>query len=369
MTEFKVDTVVDLAGTGKPNFSTGVTMNGAALSTLNLGEYTASSSEPSSPKNGSIWWDTTNSKIFVYIDGEFKETVIIPAKANLGERAFFATDNGYIDYFSITTIANAQDFGDLTSVRFQNGASSNGSRITWAGGYNYGTSSAENTIDYVEAATAANAQDFGDLALARRGGHHSVVGDGTYGFFTGGRNSSNTTINNIDYWTMATTGNASDFGDMVIASMDRAAACDKTYAVVAGGYDSSSSDDIDYFTTATTGNASDFGNLSEGTQGKGVVFDATRAVYACGYTDAATSNGLEYVTMQTTGNATDFGDLIVSAFPCGASDGTTGVFTQGAMQKNIYKITIQTTGNATDTGYDCINNRNIACGGASGAAS
>ena len=31
MTEFKVDTIVDLAGTGKPNFTTGVTMNGAAF--------------------------------------------------------------------------------------------------------------------------------------------------------------------------------------------------------------------------------------------------------------------------------------------------------------------------------------------------
>ncbi len=151
--------------------------------------------------------------------------------------------------------------------------------------------------------------------------------------------------------------------------MDRAAACDKTYAVVGGGYDTSCSDDIDYFTTSTTGNASDFGNLSEGRQGMGVVFDATRAVFACGYTDASTSNGLEYVTMQTTGNATDFGDLIVSSFPCGASDGTTGVFTQGSMDKNIYKITIQTTGNATDTNYDCLNNYNPSCGGASGAAS
>ena len=63
MTELKVDTIVDAAGTGKPNFSTGVTMNGAALSTLNLGEYTASSSEPSSPQNGSVWWDTTNEVI------------------------------------------------------------------------------------------------------------------------------------------------------------------------------------------------------------------------------------------------------------------------------------------------------------------
>ena len=59
MSELKVDTVLNLAGTGKPNFQNGITVNGAATSTLNLNQYTASSSEPSNPDNGALWWDRT----------------------------------------------------------------------------------------------------------------------------------------------------------------------------------------------------------------------------------------------------------------------------------------------------------------------
>jgi len=73
MTQIKVDNIADAAGTGAPDFSDGLTVAGSALSTLNTAEYYSSATEPASPKNGAIWWDTANEKVMVYIAGEFKE--------------------------------------------------------------------------------------------------------------------------------------------------------------------------------------------------------------------------------------------------------------------------------------------------------
>lgn len=73
MTQIKVDNVVDAAGTAAADFTSGLTVAGAALSTLNTAEYYETGTEPTSPKNGAIWKDTANDKVMVYIAGEFKE--------------------------------------------------------------------------------------------------------------------------------------------------------------------------------------------------------------------------------------------------------------------------------------------------------
>ena len=75
----------------------------------------------------------------------------------------------------------------------------------------------------------------------------------------------------IDYVTIATAGNATDFGDLTVARSVPASASNGTRATFGGGHSSSSvSDDtIDYVTIDTTGNATDFGNLSVGRSGGG----------------------------------------------------------------------------------------------------
>jgi len=68
-------------------------------------------------------------------------------------------------------------------------------------------------------------------------------------------------------------------------------------------------DNIEYVTIASTGNATDFGNLTTtkknctGSGGNG-----SRGL-ACGASFAAT---IDYITIASTGNASDFGDLTVS---------------------------------------------------------
>ena len=71
-----------------------------------------------------------------------------------------------IDFITIATKGNAQDFGDnTTSVQnTQSSACSSPTRALWGGG---ATPSKTDTIDYVEIATTGNAVDFGNLQAAK----------------------------------------------------------------------------------------------------------------------------------------------------------------------------------------------------------
>jgi hypothetical protein len=82
--------------------------------------------------------------------------------------------------------------------------------------------------------------------------------DGTTGLFGGGNGPSTV----IDYVTIATTGNATDFGDLTVGRYYPSACSDGTKGLWGGGTTGSNSNVIDYITIATTGNATDFGNLS-----------------------------------------------------------------------------------------------------------
>ena len=88
---------------------------------------------------------------------------------------------------------------------------------------------------------------------------------------------------------------------------------------------------------SSTGNASDFGTMIVGGQGGGGSATATRGVYARGrqYPDASDSSALEYIDMQSGGNAVFFGDLrgpnTTDSYsrhvsPCGDSHGGLGGF-------------------------------------------
>ena len=73
-----------------------------------------------------------------------------------------------IDYITISTPGNATDFGDLTVARYDLAATSDGSRGVFGGGVDPGPGPAYyNTIDYITISTPGNATDFGDLTQGR----------------------------------------------------------------------------------------------------------------------------------------------------------------------------------------------------------
>ena len=124
----------------------------------------------------------------------------------------------------------------------------------WAGGYNPGT---VGEMDYVTIASTGDAKDFGDLITPthRLGGCSSAI----RGLFFGGGGAPSIT-NTISYITIATTGNIQDFGDLVQAQEFTSGTSSSTRGVKVGGSDPSPGPyspvgTIEYFEIATTGNA------------------------------------------------------------------------------------------------------------------
>ena len=287
MTEIKVDNVQNAAGSGKPNFPVSPTHSaGSALSTLNTYSYTSSGSEPSSPKNGALWWDSGNDKVMVYIAGEFKEIQLNASSSS--------------------------------------GIAWGGDRGVFAGGYGQSGATYSATIDYIDITSAANAQDFGDLTGGRTTG--AGMSNSARGVFMGGSSSAGAQ-NFIDYITISTTGNATDFGDCIFEIYYSAGASDATKDIVPGEQEVRQDlmltliifnilrliqQEMQLMVVATITRYSGAGWN-----------DATRAVVMAGTTTGGTNqNSIDYYTMSTSGNATDFGDLTTTVWAIPAGAGT-----------------------------------------------
>ncbi len=158
MTQIKVDTIADAAGTGAADFADGITIAGGALSALNTAEYYSSASEPTSPKNGAIWWDTTNEKVMVYIAGEFKE---VELGASAGGLVEWTVDLSNVTYDNVSFSLASQD-GTPTNIQFN----TDGTKMYVVGQDNdtmfqYGLSTAFDlsTASYDSVSFSLNSQD------------------------------------------------------------------------------------------------------------------------------------------------------------------------------------------------------------------
>lgn len=228
-----------------------------------------------------------------------------------------------IQYWASATAGNAADFGDLTSARHHLSAAGDATRGIWAAGRD-SSNLKTNTMDYVTLASAGNATDFGDRTI-NGADYISSTNDATYSVFGGGEQkvppSSGTFTgytNTLDYVTTQTTGNATDFGDRTVSTYDahQGVIADATRGLFAGGYISSSpfaTNIIDYITIATPSNATDFGDLDTARNGSQGTSDGTTGVIMGGDDYPSSSgdhNKIQKVTIQTAANATDFGDLV-----------------------------------------------------------
>ena len=215
-----------------------------------------------------------------------------------------------IEYVTIATTSNAIDFGNLTVARRYPAVSGNETRCVNLAGYNNNSPILyTNIIDYITIASAGNATDFGDTAEKKTNG--GGVNSSTRGIIGGGQGDSPyPKLNTIEYITIATTANATDFGDLTVVRRGLVTSSSSTRGIFGGGVSPSAVNTIDYVTIATTGNATDFGDMTAVISygGSGVLSSHIRGVLChSGYPSA--SNILDYVTIATTGNAQDFGDL------------------------------------------------------------
>ena len=265
----------------------------------------------------------------------------------------FNTDSGSLEYYRGThwenIIVNNNDLGGgingVTTVHSNQGT---GTRGLFMGGFSPSPLNAvHNVIQYVTISTLGNAQDFGDLTDAAAA--PAGVASRTRGIKAGGAPD-----NIINFITIASTGNAQDFGDLVQSTRDQGAAGNETRGIFAAGHGPINV--IQYLTIASTGDSVDFGDTSSTRDDlcRSQVNSAVRGVFAGGYASPAGINIMEFVTISTTGNAQDFGDLTIArGRPSGVCNSTRGVFNggqtgPGAGSNVIDFITTATTGNATD---------------------
>tara|TARA_R100000664_G_C2735053_1_gene124674 strand:- start:69 stop:1277 length:1209 start_codon:yes stop_codon:yes gene_type:complete len=270
---------------------------------------------------------------------------------------FMGGSNGAGSYYNtiqtinIGTTSNASDFGDLTeSKEVWDGVAGNATRSIAFGGNANG---ATNVIEYVNPTSAGNGQDFGDMPVNDLNVALAALANNTRAIYQ--RKEGVT----VEYVTIASTGNPSDFGDATVYRRNGAAGfASTTRGCIAGGMPASGStliNVIDYITIGSTGNSTDFGDLTVARYSPFGCSNATRGLILGGETGSGYSNVIDYVTIASAGNATDFGDLlsgVTTATACASS--TRGVVgggqVTGTTQNVMQYVTIASAGNATDFG-------------------
>ena len=373
MSEIRVNNLSNESNTGGPTITGITTFSGTNFFVPPVG---STAQRPQDPQKGSIRFNT-DTKHLEYFRGDTIGWSEIEASHNqLGGGTGSNTGTGHrglygagqkapsagtyakaIDFLTISTLGNAQDFGDLAEFRSGRGILSSTTRAVFGAGYG-----PADDMEYVTMASTGNALSFG-LELGNRNGQ-AGLSDGVRGVFGGG--GSPTLDNNvISYITIATTANAKDFGDLTVGGRQQIAACaSSTRGLFAGGGSSDVEyNTIDYITIATTGNATDFGDIANhGTNDTNAIAggsNSTRGIWwggadTPGYNNV---NVIAYSTIATLGNSIDFGDTSVTTSAGSACPDPTrlvmklGSAANGVTTTNLIEyVQIATTGNAVDFG-------------------
>ena len=263
----------------------------------------------------------------------------------LAQTAILMTSSGYtVRTVNIATTGDGSSFGGAANQK-QAGAGASSTRAVFGGG-----PSQSNTMSYYTFASAGDQTDFGDLSEGRTG--TGAGSSNTRCLFMGGYSSGGTS-DTVEYITIDTTGGASDFGDLSPGASEFGGTSNSVRALGVGGTNSSGSklNNIQYFTIASTGNSTDFGDRTVTGAQIGCAANKTRALMAA---RDVTSNVVDYVTIASTGNATDFGDLTGDKLGTVATAGLTRAIFCGGLNGNASQeidfFTIASTGNATDFG-------------------
>ena len=227
-----------------------------------------------------------------------------------------------------------------------------GARGLFAGG----SPTTSDVIQYLNFSSTGDTSDFGDLLSANNGGGGSGGGSSTRGIFFSGSDKFH-----IDFITFATTGNSQNFGNSLDARTYSAAFSNSTRGIQGGGTSSSTptgnaSDIIEYITMAATGNAVDFGDLTTKSLRFNGVASPTRGIFLGGRESAPGDeiNVMQFITIATLGDTQDFGDLSRLVSTGGAaSNAIRGLYFGGrnsVKYSEIDYITIASAGNSVSFG-------------------
>tara|TARA_B100001250_G_scaffold70132_1_gene56506 strand:- start:460 stop:1479 length:1020 start_codon:yes stop_codon:yes gene_type:complete len=257
-----------------------------------------------------------------------------------------------IDYINTATRGNAIDFGDLLNPSYMVSGCASRTRGLFHG-FRGSPNARDNVIEHVTISSTGNAADYGDLTNASSSGGQAWGSSNTRAIMALGWicEPSCTAVNNINYATIASTGNAVDFGDLTQnwAKPSGAVASPTRWCISGAG-----TNNIDYVTISTLGNGADFGDLTDGTREEGTgASNAVRGLF-CGGSGPGSNKTTDYITIAQLGNALDFGDLTDDTELAAAMGAPTRVVVGGGTTpskvNNICYFTIATLGDAIDFG-------------------
>tara|TARA_B100000575_G_scaffold215653_1_gene176377 strand:- start:392 stop:1555 length:1164 start_codon:yes stop_codon:yes gene_type:complete len=380
MSEIRVNSIVNESNTGGPVLSGITTFSGQQYFIPPTG---TTAQRPSGCPPGSIRFNTDSAHLeywngLVWLEFEASSVelgnqLVTNSAGGTGTRGLIAggyapaspTITDRIEYITISTLGNTQDFGDLTAPTRLSGACASSTRGLFGGG---GTPNKTAKIDFTNIATTGQtAGDFGNLITSRN--QLAGCSNSIRGLFSGGDAPSAIT-DVIEHVTIATTGTCDDFGNLIVATEQPTACANSIRGLIGGGHNGSANTNvIAYVTISSTGDAQDFGDLTVARTFFGSCSNSIRGLFGAGYS-SSNLNSIDFVTISSTGNAADFGDLTVArrAGQAACSSPTRGVFAGGqggpsdAFLNVIDCIEILSTGNAVDFG-DLIGTttQNFAC--------
>jgi len=317
--------------------------------------------------SGAMRFNSDSQKLEYWDGAQWLQVSTFSPNLNGGARGVFgggesgpATINT-IEYITISSTGNSQDFGDLQTSRSSLSTFGSSTRGFWCGGRTPGVAN-YNIIEYVTFSSIGNYTDFGDISYGASQGPFGLS-NSTRGIIGGG-----SIVNNIDYVTMSSTGNSVTFGQTLSRGFYQSGAASPTrgfYVASLGPSPYPGQNIIEYVTIAALGNATDFGDLTQTRATMASSSNATRGIFAGGYQPTIT-NTIDYITISTLGNAQNFGDLLSTTqnLNGNCTIPTRAVFGGGYTPTNvntIQYITIQTQGNAQDFG-DLITASNYRAG-------
>jgi hypothetical protein len=217
-----------------------------------------------------------------------------------------ATKLNTIDKFSLATVANATDVGDISTTRIDVmsiGSSTNGYAV---GGTQYPGGSRVNTIEKFPFASDANAAAYSGNSISGISAGATAT-DNINGYQFAGRTGPGANTDTIQKFNYAVEANATDVGDLILAGKYGGGHSSSTHGYMSGGQPTSAQ--IDKFPFSVDGNATDVGDRLIEIYNHSSHSSSTHGYLAAGQGTFGVSSNIQKFSFISDGNSTNVANL------------------------------------------------------------
>jgi len=229
------------------------------------------------------------------------------------------TRTNIMEYITIASGGDAINFGDAGVTGSvigdaDGGCCSSSTRGIQAGGGQPGN---HNIITFIQISTLGDAQDFGDLSEVKH--QISSFSSPVRAIHYSGYKSAGVFATSVDTHMIAAKGDAVDFTEPLIPRYGSNALSNSTRGIICTGQAQKGAPSTSYpgymtaMNTSSQGTEIFFGTDGGAKQAQSAASTQTRGVFAGGYGPGSGASGvfntIDYVTIQTLGDSIDFGDL------------------------------------------------------------